>query len=220
MTTKKTPRPDTNQMVRIHRVFRETLGAADAHINPVPPEDAARVAVLANFYNNVLAFVKVHHDGEDELLFSLLRARCPDDLELIDRVSSQHHDVDDLIASAHESLIAWAAGDDGARERAAKSLTELGSALAEHLDAEEAEVLPLCAEHMTVQEWGALSAYGMANFGGDKIWLVLGLIRDRFTQRQRAEMLANMPPPAVEMWTNVGENAYRALLAEVGPPLK
>jgi hypothetical protein len=176
--------------------------------------------VLGNFYNNVLMFLKVHHDGEDELLFPLLRQRCSAELEPIDRVSGRHHDIEDMISSSRESLIAWAAGDDGAQERASKSLTELGTALAANLDDEEAEVLPLCAAHITAPEWRALlPAHGMEKFSGDKVWLILGLIRDRFTQAQGDDMLAQLPEQAAETWTNSGEDAYRSLLADVGPPL-
>jgi hypothetical protein len=39
------------------------------------------------------------------------------------------------------------------------------------------------------------------------------------TQEQRDQMLAHMPPPAVEMWTSVGEQAYKNLVAEVGAPI-
>jgi hemerythrin-like domain-containing protein len=216
---RKAPRPDTTEMVAVHRVFRDVFGAADALITPVPTDDFARAATVANLYSNVLAFLKVHHEGEDELVFPLLRERCPDELERVERASGQHHDVEEMIPAAHSTLVSWTAGDDGAAGKAVESLTALDKSLVEHLDAEEQEVLPLCAEHLSVPEWGALPAHGMANFTGDKIWLVLGLLRDRMTKVQRDKMLANMPPPAVEMWTGFGENAYRTLLAEVGPPL-
>jgi hypothetical protein len=49
----------------------------------------------------------------------------------------------------------------------------------------------------------------MANFHGDKIWLILGLIRERMTDGQRAAMTAHLPPPALEMWTTFGEQAFK-----------
>jgi hypothetical protein len=39
------------------------------------------------------------------------------------------------------------------------------------------------------------------------------------TQAQRDDMIAHMPPPAVDMWTGFGEAAFKQLMAEVGPPL-
>ena len=49
----------------------------------------------------------------------------------------------------------------------------------------------------------------MANFHGDKIWLILGLIRERMTDEQRAMMTEHMPPPALEMWNGFGEQAFK-----------
>ena len=70
-------------------------------------------------------------------------------------------------------------------------------------------MLPLAAEYLSMEEWGALPGHGMANFHGDKIWLILGLIRERMTDEQRAAMMAHMPPPALEMWTGFGEQAFK-----------
>jgi hypothetical protein len=53
----------------------------------------------------------------------------------------------------------------------------------------------------------------MGAFAGDKIWLILGLIRQQMNDEQRARK----PPPAVEMWTSVGESSFNQLMAEVGP---
>ena len=70
-------------------------------------------------------------------------------------------------------------------------------------------MLPLAAEHLSVEEWGALPGHGMADFDGDKIWLILGLIRERMTDDQRAAMMAHMPPPALEMWTGSASRRSR-----------
>ena len=103
----------------------------------------------------------------------------------------------------------WPGGDAAAQKAAEERLDALGTPPAcEHLDEEEAKVLPLAAEYLSMEEWGALPGHGMANFHGDKIWLILGLIRERMTDEQRAAMTAHMPPPALEMWTGFGEQAF------------
>jgi hypothetical protein len=60
-----------------------------------------------------------------------------------------------------------------------------------------------------------LPGHALAGYQGDKVWLILGLIRERMTDEQRAKMLANMPPPARDMWTGFGENAFNELSSEV-----
>jgi hemerythrin-like domain-containing protein len=219
MTTSAPTRPDGTEMVSVHNVFRDVFDAAPRLIGSVDAADADRVALLSNFYANILSFLSAHHQGEDELVFPRLAARRPNDVETITRINDQHHDVDGAVATSTTNLSAWASGDSAAQLKAAAALGELGQTLGAHLADEEREILPMCEASLSVEEWGELPGHGMAHFTGDKIWLVLGLIRQRMTQAQRDLMLAHMPPPAVQMWTSFGENAFNELMAAVGKPL-
>ncbi len=203
------PRPDTSDMYAVHGVFRDSLGAAPRLVGTIAPGDAERVALIANYYENVLSFLHTHHDGEELLIFPLIRERCASDAALIDRMADQHHEALALLEEARSALAAWPGGDAAAQTTAQEQLEALHSHLLEHLEQEEQYVLPLAADHLSMQEWGAMPEHGMANFDGDKIWLILGLIRERMTEEQRAAMLAHMPPPAVEMWTGFGEQAFK-----------
>jgi hypothetical protein len=188
-------------------------------VRAVPASDTARVELIANVYDNVLNFLHVHHEGEEQLVFPLLRERCPDEVDLLEQMAGQHADVVGLVQRSDAALAAWAGGDAAAQEETATVLGELGQRLEQHLGEEERQVLPLCGEYLSIEEWGAIPGHALGSFTGDKVWLILGLIRDRMTQAQRDEMLAHMPPPAVDMWTSMGEQAYKNLVAEVGPPL-
>src|ERR1700728_4935692 len=194
------PRPDTTNMLAVHGVFRDTLGAAPTLVGGIAPGDNDRVALIANYYENILSFLEAHHEGEEELVFPLLRERCAGADELMDQMAEQHHEAVALLEEAKVSLAAWPSGDAAAQRAAPERLDALGTHLLEHLIDEEANVLPLAAEHLSMEEWGALPGHGMAHFHGDKIWLILGLIRERMTDDQRAAMMAHMPPPALEMW--------------------
>ena len=203
------PRPDTSDMYAVHGVFRDTLGAAPTLVGGIAPGDEERVELIANYYENILSFLEAHHDGEEHLVFPLLRERCAGNEELINHMDDQHHEALALLGEAKVSLASWPGGDAAAQAAAQERLNELCSHLLEHLDEEETKVLPLAAEHLSMEEWGALPGHGMANFHGDKIWLILGLIRERMTDEQRAAMMAHMPPPALEMWTGFGEQAFK-----------
>ncbi len=204
-----TPRPDTDDMYAVHGVFRDSLSAAPTLVGGVAPGDAERAALIANYYENVLSFLEAHHDSEEQLVFPLLRERCTGSAALIDDMAEQHEEALALLAEARSSLAAWPAGDAAAQKAAAARLDALCAHLEEHLEEEEQNVLPLAAANLSVEEWGALPGHGMANFGGDKIWLILGLIRERMTDEQRAAMLEHLPPPALEMWTGFGEQAFK-----------
>jgi hypothetical protein len=213
------PRPDTTDMLAVHQALRESLGSAPQLIRTVGASDDGRVGLISNYFDNVLEFLHVHHEGEEQLVFPLLRERCPSELEMLDQMAAQHADVVGLVERSDSALSAWADGDAAAQEDCAIALGELGRRLEQHLGDEERQVLPLCGENLSIEEWGALPGHALGSFTGDKVWLILGLIRDNMSQAQRDEMLAHMPPPAVEMWTTMGEQAYKNLLVEVGTPL-
>jgi hypothetical protein len=204
-------------MYAVHGVFRDTLGAAPRLVGDVAPSDAARVDQIANYYDNILYFLEAHHDGEEAIVFPRLRERCPGEGALLDTLESEHEEALKLLAAARGALAAWpgAEGDGAAQSAAAASLEALRSQLVRHLDKEEDQALPLCAESILAEEWGQLPGHALAGFQGDKVWLVLGLIRQRMTQAQRDAMLEHMPPPPRDMWINFGENAFNELSAQV-----
>ena len=213
------PRPDTSDMFAVHGVFRDALGAAPTLVGGIAPGDAERVALIANYYENILSFLHTHHEGEEELVFPLLRERCDGAGELMDRMAEEHHEALELLEQARVALAAWPAGDAAAQQAAQERLVELGSHLNEHLLEEEQKVLPLAGANLSMEEWGAMPAHGMAAFDGDKIWLVVGLIRERMNDEQRAAMMAHMPPPALEMWTGFGEQAFKEYSTVVEVPV-
>ena len=215
MAEQATPRPDVTDMFAVHGVFRDTLAAAPSLVGGVEAGDSERRALVANYYENVLSFLKAHHDSEEKLVFPLLRERCPAEGALLDRLEAEHEEAMKLLANAERALAAWSGGDVLAQSEVVGSLESLRAHLEPHLDTEESKALSLCAENMSLEEWGALPGHGMAAFGGDKVWLILGLIRQRMNDAQRAAMLEHMPPPAVEMWTGFGEQAFKDLSTQV-----
>jgi hemerythrin-like domain-containing protein len=208
---------DVSDMYPVHNALRTALAAAPRLVGGVVDGDDARRDLIGNFYQNVIAFLHVHHNGEEELVFPLLEDRCPDKRELVERIVAQHRDVDTLVSQSVTMLDSWTSGDDSDRDPCAKTLRALGERMAEHLNDEEQLLLPLCAANLNEAEWGALPGHALGAFDGDKVWLILGLIREQMTEEQRDRMLAHMPPPAVEMWTGFGEAAFNSIMGEVGP---
>jgi len=207
-------RPDTSDMAAVHNVFRSSLATAPDFIASAAGNDERR-AVIANYYANLLAFLSVHHDGEEQIVFPLLIERAPEHQSIVERGLSQHADVVGLMLAANQSVDSWEVKGDSEAPETLRSLRALDDVLAPHLDQEEAEIVPLAAEHLSVEEWGSLPGHAMGNFEGDKIWLIMGLIRENFTQDQRDAMLENMPPPARQMWQNMGEASFNELIAQV-----
>jgi len=210
-------RPDTSDMAAVHKVFRFSLASAPDFVGSAAGDDERR-ALIVNYYVNLLSFLEVHHDGEERLVFPLLAERAGDQRALVEAAAGQHADVLGLIGAVRESIGSWERGGDARAQDVVGSLRALDDVLSPHLDQEEAEIVPLAAQHLTAEEWGMLPGHAMGNFAGDKIWLVLGLIRENLTQEQRDLMLTHMPPPARQMWETMGEASFNDLITQVRRP--
>lgn len=207
-------RPNTQDMLGIHQVFRDAFALAPALVGSVCNDKEDRVAPVASYYANVLAMLHVHHEGEDELVWPKLAQRVPAQAELIERMQSQHEGLLDALNESERRLAEWTADPDIDRGAAlAAALATLGVLCAAHFDEEERKVLPLAAECISVEEWAELPGHAMRNFTGDKIWLVLGLVQEQMPPAAVAQMEANMPPPVREMWQGAGRAEFQSFIS-------
>lgn len=214
MTDLKSEGIDTSDMRAPHGALRDALRQAPVLVGSVPDGDRERAALVATFYRNVLLFLKAHHEGEDELVWPRLRERAVGSADLCVRMADQHDALVGLKDSALDALPAWELSGSAADGAVlAFALTNLSSELENHLAEEEREVLPLASRHMTEEEWGALPGHALRGFEGDKVWLILGLVREHMTDDQREIMLAAMPPPVSAMWWETGADTFAGFVA-------
>jgi hemerythrin-like domain-containing protein len=211
--TNQTP-TETSDMKGVHRALTQALAPAGRIVASAAGDDQRR-AIIANYYDNVVAFIEAHHDGEEEILFPLLVERAPDQRDAVERATRAHAEVVDLLASAEASIKAWSSGTDPDGVQLAYALDALNVSLSNHLEDEEAAILPLASQYVTSEEWATLPGHAMRSFGGDKLWLVIGMVRDQMSAEQQERMSMVMPPPLLEMWETVGERSYNELTADL-----
>jgi|HubBroStandDraft_1064217.scaffolds.fasta_scaffold96770_2 hypothetical protein len=205
---------DTSDMPAVHRVFRSSL-AAGPELVASAAGDAERRGLIANYFTNLMEFLDVHHDGEEKIVFPLLSARASEQVALIQEAERQHGEVLGQMEAVKASMVQWQSMGDDEATKAVEALRSLDELLLPHLDQEEEMILPLASRHLSAEEWGQLPGHAMGNFGGDKVWLIIGLIRENFTPEQRDGMLEHMPPPARQMWETMGEASFADLIAQV-----
>lgn len=213
------PRPDTSDMERAHGVMRDALSTAPQLLGAIRADDAAQAARVAMYYETILLFIHIHHEGEDELLWPILRRRCPNDVAAVEHVVGQHERLLVDLAAAESLLSSWRA--DPALDQAAAlaaGLAVLGANLIAHLEDEERTILPLVAQHLTVEEWEELPAHGSRQWrerAPRLRWLVMGLLREQQSDEIRAKVEAGMPQAVRDYWTTEGEPRYREFIAEL-----
>jgi hypothetical protein len=210
------PLADTSDMASLHQVFRDALSRAPNYVGNANAGDGSRAELVGSYYDNVLRLLHVHHEGEDELLTPRLIERNPDQAELIERIAHQHEGVLEAIAAAESNVEQWRADPSEAnRSVAVDALAGLDSVLIPHLDEEELKIVPIAATCINAAEWGELPEHGLKAFTGDKIWLVLGLIREQMSPQKLAEMDAHMPPPVLDFWANQGKGMFEVYAGDL-----
>ena len=210
------PLADATAMARFHRIFREALEATPRLVGGAPDDDTDRVDLVGSYYANVLRLLHAHHEAEDLTIFPMMMERLPEHLDLISRGSTEHEAVLDRLDAAEQALAAWrAVPSQGSRDSAVSALAALQTVLLEHLDHEEADVVPLIARCINVAEWGQMSATAFQRFSGDKVWLIIGLIQEQMLDSENATMEANMPPPVHDSWVTSGRATFRDFVTEL-----
>jgi hemerythrin-like domain-containing protein len=206
---------DVSDMFTVHQTITGALDSAPELITR-DPNHVERARVIGSFFENVLEFLHVHHQGEDDLIYPKLRERCPDAWPTIDHIDHQHQLVHQPTRDAIDAIAAWRNAPSTATAQAAvNALARVDEVVKPHLAMEETVVLPYCSAWITQEEWSELPGHAMAAFQGDKPWLAFGLIRERLTPEQRDEMHNSMPPPLRQLWDNEWSPAYEAFMAEV-----
>jgi iron-sulfur cluster repair protein YtfE (RIC family) len=202
-------KPDVQEMVIVHRMFRREYRLAPVLVRGVAVGDRPRAAVVAAHLRELTVMLHHHHQGEDDLVWPRLHARTPLSAELVHRMESQHVEVGGLLAQLDELLPSWAAEPGLAqRESLAATLDALAPALEAHLDEEEREILPLIERHLTDTEWDELGKRAVAAIPKARLLVLLGYILEEASPSERTTMLGVLPPPVRLIYKTVGQRKH------------
>jgi hemerythrin-like domain-containing protein len=205
---------DTHQMVVIHRAFRRESRLLIRLIGAVPDGNRKRAAILARHLAWYESGLTNHHQGEDALLWPLLRQRV--DPAVIARMQRQHVQVADTLAEVLGMRAAWrASAAADRRDQLASALCSHRRVLLDHLDDEETHLLPLAAHHLTNEEWAALGEHFVAVTPKGQLLIFLGAVLEDATPDERTALLGAMPRVARLAWWSVGRRRYASYVRRV-----
>jgi hemerythrin-like domain-containing protein len=210
MTLPSEPRADSRDMIGAHISFRREFAAIPGVIGTVAPWDAARAATVADHVDFVVDLLHHHHTSEDEMVWPRLHERCPEDVApLIGVMQGQHHDIDLVLRAIGELTRAWRTdGDPKVRDRLADAAAALPAPLNEHLDLEEAKVLPLIDAYLSDREWKAVVAAGASSIAKPKLPLVFGMTLYDADAEMIAIMKTAIPRALWLVFAALGRRAY------------
>lgn len=211
-----TTTPYTHEMVIIHRVFRRESALLPRLVAEVRPADVSRAGRIAEAVREYAGGLHHHHHLEDELIWPKLYARARLYDELVTRMEMQHQRLGDTLRAIDEALPPFAnSADPASRAALGEALTEHRCALIEHLDDEERQVLPLIADHLTIDEWDEVGRRGLETIPRSKVMLALGAILEDADDEEQRYFLGKAPAAGRMLWKLVGRRQYRQYVAEL-----
>jgi iron-sulfur cluster repair protein YtfE (RIC family) len=153
-------------MVAMHNALRRDLARLQEVAGRIDSGSAAPSTVLAG-WDAFQTQLEYHHAAEDDNLWPVLRRELadPDDLAAVDAMTEEHRHIPPALDQVDRAL-----RGDGDLPAAAEALS---AGVTQHLQHEEAAVLPLIEKHMTRAQWRAF----------------LVQERDRHAPRARTEFL-------------------------------
>ncbi|MGY1986890.1 hemerythrin domain-containing protein [Blastococcus sp. SYSU DS0669] len=210
----------------LHRAVLRELRLLAELASWVTTDDAARVAELTRHADLVARVLLQHHAVERERLWPALFRSLPSAAEerarrhvvaWTGRTSLLDNRLRDLTTVARQ----WAVtGAPPARDAFLRTCLRVADAVAGSTAAEEADLLPLLAEHLPAGEWTAVCRAAGTSLSGREQMLVLGLLLEDASAIDRARVLAGLSPAVRTAWRAVGRRDFRAAVARLrgAPP--
>ena len=150
-----------------------------------------------------------HHQGEDELIWPVLLARVDLQADVVRRMEAQHERVAASLDRVMLALPPWqASANAAARDGLVAALTGHRSIVMEHLDDEEAHLLPLASRYLTQEEWAAQGEHFLATTPRRQLLIFLGAVLEDADAGERASVLTALPALPRWIWRTAGRRIY------------
>jgi hemerythrin-like domain-containing protein len=206
---------DVSEMYAVHDAMRQEYASLPLIVKSVDDGDTARAAVVSEHIALLGRLMHLHHAGEDEILWPLAQERMPEH-EAVFVMHAEHGDLNDQLRAISVLSDDWAAVPS-ATNRAAlhTALIAFERTLLKHLGHEESDALPLLAQAVTDEEFGALRTYVRAGLTPDEGTIILGMILDDTGASRGSGLLAAVDPADREAFDSNGGQAYHAYRARL-----
>jgi hemerythrin-like domain-containing protein len=184
--------PDLSSYYLIHRALRAAARQLAVAAAASSPNDRDRVRAMRRYWNGYAGEVLIHHTLEDDVFFPGLVERVPVAAELVGRLGADHHVLDEQMDDVRAAMevLDTPAGPGLAAVR----LRALSASMDEHLDVEDADLLPLFGRHYSVDEYEALGEAAVKSLGiGKQAAFTVPFAVSYMSDDERAHALAEAP---------------------------
>lgn len=99
---------------------------------------------------------RLHHPKESELLFPLVRQRCPELASVIDSLEQDHARGESAIRALEHALLAYEMMGEPRREAFESQLSQYMRFYLQHMSVEESRILPVAERVLGPADWQVL----------------------------------------------------------------
>jgi Hemerythrin HHE cation binding domain len=176
---------DVRDMGIVHSALRRDLRRTAMVLGAGAPISDERRQALAGHALWMMHFLHVHHSGEDDLLWPVIRSRNPDAAALLDQMDADHRRIAPAITRLEEAARAYAA-DASAHGRFTEAVASMAEVTLPHLRREELEMMPVVAATLRHDEYADIGRRAFVKpksfveLGREGHWVIDGLDREGY----------------------------------------
>jgi hemerythrin-like domain-containing protein len=209
--------PDLTTYLAVHAALRSGAHRLAAGAATLEAADRRRLGAFRTYFDGYAGEVLAHHTIEDDYFFPALAEQVGAATARIDRLERDHADLDELMTAVTDGLARIGAGTLTGAE-VAVSLSELAVHMDEHLDFEDAEILPRFARHFSVEQYEALEAQAQKSLGiGKQAAFTIPFIVASVPPELREQLLGGAPAPLRILYRMTKGRHARLTVAAFGP---
>lgn len=106
---------------------------------------------------------RLHHTKESQLLFPMVRARCPELASVLDRLDAEHHRGEAQIRELQHLMLGFEMMGEARRDEFEQAVGRYVEGYMKHMATEEHQILPVARERLADADWAELDAAFGAN---------------------------------------------------------
>jgi hypothetical protein len=210
----------------LHQVVRREWRLLGELAGWAPAGEAERTTTLTR-HADLIGRVLLHHHAveRDAVWPALLRAVPADRTDavraLIADWTTRCARIDQMLRDVSTAARQWqVAGTAPARDAFAVACLDLADAVGAQTATEEADLLPLLAEHLSAGDWAVIARSSHCRLSAREQLFVLGLALEDSCATDRARLLSGLSPAARLAWRLHGRQDYRASVVRLrgAPP--
>jgi hypothetical protein len=207
---------DIRDMLLLHASLSREFRLAPAAVNRVKPGDHKHARYVDEHLGLICDMLHEHHGGEDEILWPVLRPRLSaDEVRLLEKIESQHADINESMERVDEARRRWLDQPDYDHGNAlASELETLYSVVTDHLKDEEHDILPLAEVYLSEPEWRAINDAGKT-LSLKMLLLAAGICCYGADRELVAVLLQVIPAPLRPVVSRLGARMYARRAARV-----